>query len=98
MSICKYCKKLILDEPVFNPDEEGNGYHHGCLCEMEFISRDRQIYNKGRTDALDKLRNEIECLTITEGGNDYTRKMAELYSLKNKALQIIDKYIAESEG
>jgi len=41
---------------------------------------------------LDKIRDEIEHLTITEGGEDYTRKMAELYSLKIKVLQIIDKY------
>lgn len=50
-----------------------------------------------KTDVLDKIRAEIECLTITEGGDDYTRKMAELYSLKIKVLQIINKYKAESE-
>ncbi|MBO5971318.1 MAG: hypothetical protein J6S14_22825 [Clostridia bacterium] len=44
------------------------------------------------TELLDKIRAEIEHLTITEGGEDYTRKMAELYSLKIKVLQIIDKY------
>lgn len=48
-------------------------------------------------EVLDKIRTEIEQLTITEGGEDYTRKMAELYSLKIKVLQIIDKYKAESE-
>ena len=47
---------------------------------------------------LDDLRAEIEHLTITEGGEDYTRKMAELYSLKIKILQIIDKYKAEVES
>ena len=46
---------------------------------------------------LDKLRAEIEQLTIVEGGDDYVRKMAELFSLKMKVLQIIDKYKAESE-
>lgn len=44
---------------------------------------------------LAKIRTEIEQLTITEGGEDYTRKMAELYSLKIKVLQIIDKYRGE---
>lgn len=43
-------------------------------------------------DVLDKIRAEIEQLTITKGGEDYIRKMAELYSLKIKVLQIIDKY------
>ena len=46
---------------------------------------------------LDKIKTEIEHLTITEGGEDYTRKMAELYSLKIKVLQIINKYRVESE-
>jgi hypothetical protein len=41
---------------------------------------------------LDKIRGEIEQLTIAEGGDDYVRKMAELLSLKIKVLQIIDKY------
>lgn len=60
MRICKYCKKPISDNDVWNPDEEGNGYHHACLSEMEFRSRDKQIYDKGRADALDKIRAEIE--------------------------------------
>ena len=46
---------------------------------------------------LDKIKTEIEHLTITEGGEDYTRKMAELYSLKIKVLQIIEKCIAEKD-
>ena len=62
MRICKYCKKPILDNNVWNPDSEGNGYHHACLCLMEFASRDRQIYNKGRADAL----KQIEPLTDIE--------------------------------
>ena len=43
-------------------------------------------------DVLDKIRAEIEQLTIADGGDDYVRKMAELFSLKMKVLQIIDKY------
>ena len=49
-------------------------------------------YAKGKADVLDKIRAEIECLTITKGGEDYIRKMAELFALKVKVLQIIDKY------
>jgi len=48
-----------------------------------------------QANILDKIKTEIERLTITEGGEDYTRKMAELYSLKIKVLQIIDKYRGE---
>lgn len=52
MIICKYCGKPIEDEPVMNPDENGNGYHHYCLVDMEFKTRDKQIYDKGRADAF----------------------------------------------
>jgi hypothetical protein len=48
-------------------------------------------------ERMDKIRAEIEQLTIVEGGDDYVRKMAELFSLKMKVLQIIAKYKAESE-
>ena len=50
-----------------------------------------------REPILDKIKAEIEQLTITEGGDDYVRKMAELFSLKMKVLHIIDKYKSESE-
>ena len=59
MRICKYCKKPIVGKDVWNPDLEGNGYHHACLSEMEFRSRDKKIYDKGRADVLDKIRAEI---------------------------------------
>ena len=52
---------------------------------------------KEQESILDKIRAEIEQLTITKGGDDYVRQMAELFSLKRKVLQIIDKYKAESE-
>jgi len=54
-------------------------------------------YEEPKADVLDKIRTEIKHLTITEGGEDYVRTMAELFSLKIKVLQIIDKYKAESE-
>ncbi len=86
MRICKYCKEPISDNMVWNPDREGNGYHHACLCEMEFRSRNRQIYDKGRADALDKIRAEIaEEAKCTMNEN----RAGGLY----KALQIIDKYL-----
>lgn len=51
-----------------------------------------KAYNDGQAYILDKIKAEIERLTITEGGDDYIRKMAELFELKAKVLQIIDKY------
>lgn len=92
MRICKYCKKPISDNDVWNPDSEGNGYHHACLCEMEFRSKDRQIYDKGRADVLDKLRAEIAVLD--DADYDYEG----YYKAVTDALKIIDKYRAESEN
>ena len=63
MSICKYCGNPIEDEPVMNPDEYGNGYHHFCLVDKEFRERDKSIfqkgYDKGKADVLDEIRAEI---------------------------------------
>ena len=87
MKICKYCKKPISDNDVWNPDSEGNGYHNDCLCEMEFRLRDRQIYDKGRADVLDKIRAEIK------GLQTYFHKMLIL----DEVMQILDKYNAETE-
>ena len=106
MSICKYCGNPIEDEMVMNIDEQGNGYHHACLCEMEFRSRDRQIYNKGRVDVLDKIRAEIQekfggC-DVCEWFEDYDYEENNIseYQLVgdvSNILAIIDKYKAESE-
>lgn len=82
-------KKLIIHVP------------EKLICEgfeRPFTEEEKDILIKaiGNGIPLDQLRAEIEHLTITEGGEDYTRKMAELYSLKIKVLQTIDKY-RESE-
>ena len=59
MRLCKYCKQPIADEDIWNPDNDGNGYHHECLVDMEFKARDKQIYDKGKMDMLNKIRAEI---------------------------------------
>lgn len=96
MKICKYCKKPISDNDVWNPDSEGNGYHHVCLCEMEFRSRDRQIYDKGRADVLDKIRAEIQDIAFDSQEIDGEHESIMILEL-NDALNIIDKHKAESE-
>lgn len=68
-------------------------FNHMC-AELDELRE----YKKNSINMIEKIRAEIEYLTITEGGEDYIRKMAELCSLKFKVLQIIDKYKAESEG
>ena len=96
MRICKYCKKPISDNDVWNPDQEGNGYHHSCLCEIEFRSMDKQIYDKGRADVLDKIRAEIEQLSLAKC-TETCRVYIDAADFKKNVLEIIDKYKAESE-
>lgn len=101
MKICKYCKKPILDNDVWNPDSEGNGYHHACLCEMEFRLRDRQIYNKGRADVLDKIRAEVENINVWgmryNPDTDKDRKPQIVQKVKEHVIEILDNYKAETE-
>lgn len=103
MKICKYCKKPILDNQIWNPDSEGNGYHYTCLCN----ERDRRIYNKGKADVLDKIRAEIEekygDYDICEWFEDYDYEENDISEYRlvgnvSDILAIIDKYRAESEG
>lgn len=101
MRLCKYCNKPIAEKDIWNPDIDGNGYHHQCLIDMEFKARDKQIYDKGKMDVLDKIRAEIEQASYEhyfeygEYIGEDTRK--ERIINTNKVLQIIDKYKAESE-
>ena len=60
MRLCKYCNKPIAEKDIWNPDNDGNGYHHKCLVHMELNARNKQIYDKGKMDVLDKIRAEIE--------------------------------------
>lgn len=96
MKICKYCKKPISDNDVWNPDSEGNGYHHACLCEMEFRLRDRQIYDKGRADVLDKIRAEIEEERKVEHIPEDVEMWDYIRAL-DRTLSIIDKYRGDNK-
>jgi hypothetical protein len=86
-------KEPRKDEVILTKEE------YGELVSSEFDNGYAKGYTEAleQNDVLDKIRAEIEQLTITEGGDDYVRKMAELFSLKMKVLHIIDKYKAESE-
>jgi hypothetical protein len=69
-------------------DNQGNDYDFALKKGIEALKQE---------NVIDKIRAEIEHMTITEGGDDYVRKMAELFSFKMKVLQIIDKCKGESE-
>lgn len=98
MKFCKYCNKPIDNESVWNPDKEGNGYHHSCLCEMEFKSRDKRIYDKGRTDALEQIRAEIKTKydSIPWRDNDYNDGWIE--ALEWVYDDVIGKYAELAKG
>ena len=95
MRICKYCNKPIAEKDIWNPDNDGNGYHHQCLIDMEFKARDKQIYDKGKMDVLNKIRAEIEeqkeCRCFDDDDMFVYRTGLE------DAIEIIDKYKVESE-
>jgi len=100
MRICKYCNKPIAEKDIWNPDENGNGYHYKCLIDMEFKARNRQIYDKGKMDVLDKIRAEIKALSPEPTAYDVVDgnpiKDAVWETIAD-VLKIIDKYKAESE-
>lgn len=80
MSICKYCGQLIEGEPVMNPDEYGDGYHHFCLVDKEFRDERRRIYNKGKADSFkwipvsERLPEDTQPVLLT------IRRMSKLYN------------------
>ena len=110
MKICKYCNKPIAEKDIIlNIDYDGNGYHHECLIDMEFKARDRQIYNKGKIDVLDKIRAEIEQKIEQERFARSVFRGEEKDAVKaeqctgsifayNNVIKLIDKYRLESEG
>jgi hypothetical protein len=93
MRVCKYCNKPIAEKDIRNPDNDGNGYHHECLIDMEFKARDRQIYDKGKMDVLDKIRAEIKALSNANPSYWHSGDMVD----RDDVIEIIDKYKAEVE-
>ena len=57
------------------------------------LKYDRDQYKKGYMDAINDIKELIEGISISPGGDLYTRKMAELYSLKAMAIDLIDRCI-----
>lgn len=53
--ICKHCGKEIHKGEVWNPDENGNGYHHKCLIDMEFDENEAYLKDlKNRSIVIPK--------------------------------------------
>lgn len=105
MRVCKYCNKPIAEKDIWNPDSDGNGYHHRCLIKMEFDARDKRIYDKGKIDVLDKIRAEIKekygNYDICEWFEDYDYEENDVSEYRlvggvSDILAIIDRYRAES--
>lgn len=58
-------------------------------CELEFISMDKQIYDKGKSDALDEVRAEIAGLAPDDPDDEYYE--GEAYGIA-MAIRVIDKH------
>lgn len=93
---CEDCISRQVVIEAFKPRGIAEDVWQECY-ECRVLSSLPPVTSKPKTDVLDKIRAEIKQLTITKGGDDYVRQMAELFSLKRKVLQIIDKYKAEKE-
>ena len=102
LEICKYCGKPIMRGEVWNPDENGNGYHHACLIDIEFNENKKRVERLAQKSILDKIRSEIEQLTSRysiskERGGMGQVEWSDRLLKESDLLQIIDKYKAESE-
>lgn len=91
LKICKYCGKPIMRGEVWNPDENGNGYHHACLIDIEFNENKKRVERLAQKSILDKIRAEI--LVLDDADYDYEG----YYKAVTDALKIIDRYRSESE-
>lgn len=97
LEICKYCGKPIMRGEVWNPDENGNGYHHACLIDIEFDENKKRVQRLAQNSILDKIRAEI----IENSIEDYEYHGCgsdELIIETSEVLQIIDKYNVKIES
>ena len=88
IKICKYCGERIPRGELWNPDQDGNGYHHACLINMEIEEETKRVKKLAQNYILNKVRNEIENVEISGNIRDVECFRAGL----NVALNIIDKY------
>ena len=62
---------------------------------LEGFNSGTDVQFEADVKVLEDIKAEIINLTITPDGEEYVRKMAELYSLKRMVIAIIDKHIKE---
>lgn len=104
LKICKYCGKPIMRGEVWNPDKNGNGYHHACLIDIEFNENKKRVERLAQKSILDKIRSEIEQAAdkqfqIAMGVSDLNERYVhiQMENAYRHSLSVIDKYMAESE-
>lgn len=97
LEICKYCGKPIMRGEVWNPDENGNGYHHACLIDIEFNENKKRVERLAQKSILNKIRAEIQGIEINGQIDEHALFIRSGNEVKNIALDIINKYTAESE-
>lgn len=77
--ICKHCGKEIHKGEVWNPDENGNGYHHKCLIDMEFDENEAYLKD---------LKNRS--ITIPKGATNGDMIKTMFPDLVNSNLDLVD--------
>ena len=99
LKICKYCGKPIMRGEVWNPDENGNGYHHACLIDIEFNENKKRVERLAQKSILDKIRAEIDKRksTIDKAISEDELKIEGMKEAYTDCLEIIDNCKAESE-
>lgn len=73
MKKCKLCGNLIEPGLVFNPDENGDGYHQHCLMQIQLKLRDKRLFDKGFEAAKIKIFEKLEH-TKPEMGTDGSKE------------------------
>lgn len=88
---------LYDDCEEYKAESENKGMSEISEVEIKAMSKEQNYlrgYSDGKSDTLDKLRAEIEQIEI----NGHIRDVECFEAGINTALNVINKYVAESEG
>lgn len=83
--ICKHCGKEIHKGEVWNPDENGNGYHHKCLIDMEFDENEAYLKDlKNRSIVIPKGATIGDMIKMLFPDVEVDEKSEDTVHLKDK--------------
>jgi hypothetical protein len=113
ISICKYCGKPIERGGVWNPDKNGNGYHHACITNLQIDENIKRVKRLVQNTVLDKIiaeiieekdlaysdfeRYKVECLGVDAEYAEDELPQDDFRYGLARAIEIINKYKAEND-